>query len=114
MYKVSLEGDDTVVRIKRDLMNQETVTRLLDVINLCAVLEKSRFAEAREKILARMLGFPAGVALLRDPVLNKDGAFTEAEREQLGLRGPLPARGETMEEQVQRTLENLPKKPKHL
>ena len=114
MYKVSLEGDDTVVRIKRNLMNQETVTRLLDVINLCAVLEKSRFAEAREKILARMLGFPVGVALLRDPVLNKDGAFTEAEREQLGLRGLLPARVQTMEEQVQRTLENLRKKPNDL
>ena len=29
MYKVSLEGDDTVIRVKRDLMNQEKVTRLL-------------------------------------------------------------------------------------
>jgi malate dehydrogenase (oxaloacetate-decarboxylating)(NADP+) len=114
MYKISLEGDDTVIRIKRDLMNQETVARLLDLINLCAVLEKSRFAEAREKILARMVGLPTGVALLRDPVLNKDAAFTEEEREILGLRGLLPARLQTMEEQVERTLENFRKKPNDL
>jgi malate dehydrogenase (oxaloacetate-decarboxylating)(NADP+) len=111
MYTVSLENDDTVVRIRRELMDQATVAKLLDLINLAAVLEKSRFAEAREKIFARMLGFPTGVALLRDPVLNKDGAFTEAEREILGLRGLLPARVQTMDEQVVRTLENLRKKP---
>ena len=111
MYKVNLEGDDTVIRIRRELMDQETVKRLLDLINLAAVLEKSRFADAKEKILARMLGFPTGVDILRDPVLNKDAAFTEAEREILGLRGLLPARVQTMEEQVMRTLENFRKKP---
>ena len=42
MYKLSLEGDDTVIRIKRDLMNQETVNRLLDLIHLSAVLCTSR------------------------------------------------------------------------
>lgn len=111
MYKVSLEGDDTVVRIRRELMDQETVSRFLDLINLAAVLEKSRFADAKEKILARMLGFPTGVDMLRDPVLNKDAAFTEEEREILGLRGLLPARVQTMEEQVLRVLENFRKKP---
>ncbi|MFA5111072.1 MAG: NAD-dependent malic enzyme [Desulfobaccales bacterium] len=111
MYKVTLEDDDTVIRVKRDLMNQETVERLLDLINLSAVLEHSRFADAKEKILARMLGFPTGAALLRDPVLNKDAAFTEEEREILGLRGLLPARVQTMEEQVSRMLENFRKKP---
>jgi malate dehydrogenase (oxaloacetate-decarboxylating)(NADP+) len=111
MYKVTLEGDDTVIRIKRELMNQASVSRLLDLINLAAVLEKSRFADAKEKILARMLGFPTGAALLRDPVLNKDAAFTEEERAILGLRGLLPARVQTMEEQVQRTLENFRRKP---
>ena len=49
MYRVALEDDDTVIRIKRDLMNQETVARLLDLVNLSAVLEKSRFAEAQRK-----------------------------------------------------------------
>jgi malate dehydrogenase (oxaloacetate-decarboxylating)(NADP+) len=111
MYKVNLEGDDVVVRIRRELMDQETVSRLLDLVNLSAVLEKSRFAEAHEKILARMLGFPTGPALLRDPILNKDAAFTEEERQILGLRGLLPARVQPMEEQVVRTLENFRRKP---
>ena len=111
MYRVTLEDDETVIRIKRGLMNQETVAKLLDLINLAAVLEKSRFAEAKGNILARMLGFPAGVSLLRDPVVNKDGAFTEEERDTLGLRGLLPARVQTMEEQVMRILENLRRKP---
>jgi malate dehydrogenase (oxaloacetate-decarboxylating)(NADP+) len=114
MYKINLEGDETVIRIKRDLMNQETVNRLLDLIHLSAVLEKSRFAEAREQILARMVGLPTGVALLRDPALNKDAAFTEEEREILGLRGLLPARLQTMDEQVERTLENFRKKANDL
>ena len=57
-----------------------------------------------------MLGFPTGVALLRDPVFNKDAAFTEEEREILGMRGLLPARVQTMEEQVMRTLENFRRK----
>jgi len=111
MYTVSLEGDDTVVRIRRELLDQETVSRFLDLINLAAVLEKSRFADAKEKIITRMLGFPTGVDMLRDPVLNKDAAYTEEEREILGLRGLLPARVQTMEEQVMRSLENFRKKP---
>ncbi len=111
MYKVTIEGDDTVIRIKRELMGQESVSRLLDLVNLSAVLEKSKFADMKDKILARMLGYPTGVALLRDPVLNKDAAFTEEEREILGIRGLLPARVQTMEEQVLRTLENFRGKP---
>ncbi|HEY9074169.1 MAG TPA: oxaloacetate-decarboxylating malate dehydrogenase, partial [Desulfobaccales bacterium] len=114
MYKVSLEGDDTVIRIKRELLDQAAVARFLDLVNLAAVLEKSRFADAKEKILARMLGLPTGVDLLRDPVLNKDAAFTEAEREILGLRGLLPARVQTAEEQAMRTLENFRRKPNNI
>ena len=34
--------------------------------------------------------FPRGVALLRDPALNKGTAFTGPERDALGLRGLLP------------------------
>jgi malate dehydrogenase (oxaloacetate-decarboxylating)(NADP+) len=111
MYKITLENDDTVIRIKRDLMGQETVARLLDLVNLAAVLEKSRFADTQEKILTRMLGFPTGVALLRDPALNKGAAFTEEEREILGLRGLLPPVVQPMEVQILRVLENFRKKP---
>ncbi len=48
-----------------------------------------------------------GVELLHDPVLNKGTAFSEAERDELGLRGLLPPRVHSLEEQVSRVLENL-------
>ena len=50
----------------------------------------------------------AGVALLREPTLNKGTAFTEEERDALGLRGLLPPHVSTQEEQVSRVLEQLP------
>jgi len=111
MYRVGLEDDETVIRIKRELMDQETISRFLDLVNLAAVLEKSRFADAKDKILARMVGLSTGVTLLRDPALNKGTAFTEAEREILGLRGLLPPVTQPMEVQVLRVLENLRRKP---
>jgi len=48
-----------------------------------------------------------GFALLRDPGLNKGTAFTEAERDALGLRGLLPTQVITQEAQEERILENL-------
>ena len=45
-----------------------------------------------------------GAALLADPLLNKGTAFTDRERDALGLRGLLPPRVFTLEEQVQRSL----------
>ena len=59
-------------------------------------------------------GLPHGVALLRDPLLNKGTAFTEREREALGLRGLLPPRVFTQDEQVQRTLRTLRRQPTDL
>ncbi|MDE5445144.1 oxaloacetate-decarboxylating malate dehydrogenase [Bradyrhizobium sp. CSA207] len=47
------------------------------------------------------------MTLLRDPLLNKGTAFTEAERDTLGLRGLLPPCLLTMETQVERVLTNL-------
>jgi malate dehydrogenase (oxaloacetate-decarboxylating)(NADP+) len=47
------------------------------------------------------------MALLRDPNLNKGTAFTEQERDTLGLRGLLPPHVCTMEDQVARVLENF-------
>jgi malate dehydrogenase (oxaloacetate-decarboxylating)(NADP+) len=52
-----------------------------------------------------------GVDLLHDPVLNKGTSFTQAERAALGLRGLLPSRPATLEEQVCRALENVRRKP---
>ncbi len=51
--------------------------------------------------------FPRGTALLRDPTLNKGTAFTEHERDALGLRGLLPPHICTQEDQVARVLENF-------
>ena len=47
---------------------------------------------------------PRAAALLNEPLLNKGTAFTERERDALGLRGLLPPRVFTLEEQVQRSL----------
>jgi malate dehydrogenase (oxaloacetate-decarboxylating)(NADP+) len=51
--------------------------------------------------------FPTGSDLLHDPRWNKSTAFTEAERDHFGLRGLLPARVFTQEEQQHRVLENF-------
>ena len=51
-----------------------------------------------------------GMDILRSPELNKSTAFTEAERDALGLRGLLPAHVSTQDEQVARVLENFRRK----
>lgn len=56
----------------------------------------------------------SGYQLLHDPVLNKGVAFTEQERDALGLRGLLPPRVSSQDEQVSRALENLRAKPSDL
>ncbi|MBN8709131.1 MAG: NAD-dependent malic enzyme [Verrucomicrobia bacterium] len=50
---------------------------------------------------------PHGVELLRHPLLNKATAFSEEERDQLGLRGLLPPRVVNLELQVDRVLAQL-------
>jgi malate dehydrogenase (oxaloacetate-decarboxylating)(NADP+) len=55
-----------------------------------------------------------GTALLRDPLLNKGTAFTEQERQALGLRGLLPAHVHSLDEQMQRMLANLRQLPNDL
>ena len=69
---------------------------------------------ARTKPSSRPSDSPRGMALLRDPLLNKGTAFTEAERDALGLRGLLPAHVLALDEQVARTMTNLRDLPSDL
>ncbi len=57
---------------------------------------------------------PHGLALLRDPLLNKGTGFTEEEREALGLRGFLPAAVMSMQAQAERVMTNLRTLPSDL
>ncbi|MCB1733151.1 MAG: NAD-dependent malic enzyme, partial [Halieaceae bacterium] len=59
-------------------------------------------------------GLPRGVKLLHDPVRNKGTAFTDAERDLLGLRGLLPPRVCSATDQEQRVLEILRNKDNDL
>jgi malate dehydrogenase (oxaloacetate-decarboxylating)(NADP+) len=51
-----------------------------------------------------------GTALLANPILNKWTAFTEKERDALGLRGLLPPRVFSIEAQVKQVVENFNRK----
>jgi len=51
-----------------------------------------------------------GIDVLHDPASNKGTAFTEAERDALGLHGLLPPHVQTQHEQVERVLANLHRK----
>lgn len=55
-----------------------------------------------------------GVKLLHDPLRNKGTAFTEAERDSLGLHGLLPPRMLSLQAQASRIMENFEKKPSDL
>ncbi|MEN9974862.1 MAG: hypothetical protein RLZZ282_868 [Verrucomicrobiota bacterium] len=55
-----------------------------------------------------------GNALLANPLLNKGTAFTEEERDALGLRGLLPPRVFSLEEQVTRVYANFQKQAEPL
>lgn len=55
-----------------------------------------------------------GVALLHDPLLNKGTSFTDIERDLLGLRGLLPPKVTTLEQQCDRVLSNIRRQPTDL
>jgi malate dehydrogenase (oxaloacetate-decarboxylating)(NADP+) len=69
-----------------------------------------------DRMSARSLGSdaPRGMALLRDPLLNKGTAFSEQERDAFGLRGLLPAHVFSMKAQAERVLTNLRSLPNDL
>ena len=52
--------------------------------------------------------------ILRDGAVNRDTAFTAAERVKLGLKGRLPAAVETLDQQATRTYAQLQKQPTDL
>jgi malate dehydrogenase (oxaloacetate-decarboxylating)(NADP+) len=58
----------------------------------------------------QQVGSARGVDVLRDPAINKGTAFTDAERDALGLHGLLPPNVSTLEAQVGRVLENFRRK----
>ncbi|HEX5133221.1 MAG TPA: NAD-dependent malic enzyme [Candidatus Krumholzibacteria bacterium] len=62
----------------------------------------------------RVSDFPHGVELLHNPLLNKGTAFSDAEREALGLRGLLPPRPTSLQEQIARIMANYRVKPSDL
>jgi malate dehydrogenase (oxaloacetate-decarboxylating)(NADP+) len=57
---------------------------------------------------------PRGSALLANPLLNKGTAFTEEERDALGIRGLLPPRVFTLDEQLARAYANFLHQPEPL
>ena len=57
---------------------------------------------------------PRGLDLLHDPALNKGTAFTERERDALGLRGLLPDFVLSQEQQAERFVESLRRLPDDL
>ncbi len=69
---------------------------------------------ARADAISNVPELPRGSALLRDPLLNKGTAFTERERDALGLRGLLPAHLLSIDEQARRVLVNLRSLPSDL
>lgn len=112
MYKIIHEKNEMTIRFEKDLVDGEMLSRFLNHINMQSMLKKctGTDAAARTRIQKQLEGLPTGIALLRDPTLNKGSAFTLEEREMLGLTGLLPPRVHTIEEQMQRVLENLRKK----
>jgi len=112
MYKIAHDKDEMVIRFEKDLVDGETLSRFLSHINLQSMLKKTAATDATGRVRARnrLAGLPTGIALLRDPTLNKGSAFTQEEREAFGLSGLLPPRVHTIKEQAQRVLENLRKR----
>ena len=113
MYKISHENDEIVVRFEKDLVDEETFAKFLGHINYQSMLKKTKTTDVIKKLRDknRLTSFPMGLALIRDPELNKGTAFSEEERLALGISGLLPPRVHSIDEQVERVLWNLRKKP---
>ena len=69
---------------------------------------------SKQATASQSTGGETGIDLLHDPTLNKGTAFSEEERDALGLRGLLPPHVHTPEEQVMRVMENFCREPTDL
>ncbi len=70
-----------------------------------------------ENIGASMIAtdvMPRGFSILQDPTLNKGSAFTERERDALGLRGLLPPHVLSQDEQAKRSITYIRQLPNDL
>lgn len=116
MYRVSYEDNDMVIRIPKKLVDSEALAHFLGRVTVKSLMDESPFAETAEKIKFQQKfdELPKGIHILRNPDLNKGTAFTEKERDALGLRGLLPPKVHTIQEQMQRVLENIRRKPNDL
>lgn len=116
MYRISYEDEDMVIRIPRDLVDPENLAQFLGKVTVKSLTHESPFSETakRIKFQRKFDELPKGIHLLRNPELNKGTAFTEKERDALGLRGLLPPKVHTIQEQMKRVLENLRRKPNDL
>lgn len=73
------------------------------------------FMKTTRKSTRGLLKLPTrGVDWLHNPIFNKGTAFTEAERDALGLHGLLPPHVQTIEKQAERVMDNFHNKPNDL
>ncbi len=116
MYHIAFEDGDIVIRFDESLVDQQALSQFLGHVSFQGALRGSPFPDVAERARQqdRLARLPQGGALLRDPNLNKGTAFTEKERDILGIRGLLPPRVHSIEEQVRRVVGNLQRKPNDL
>jgi malate dehydrogenase (oxaloacetate-decarboxylating)(NADP+) len=84
------------------------------VANPPAVRDKRGTNTPEKNTGAAVVSGKRGIDLLHDPVLNKSTAYTEAERQALGLVGLVPDATESEDLQLSRVLQQLADKPTDL
>jgi len=99
-------GADKVLKLKSFVSCQLSVKGLYSRIGHVSI-SGDIISEETMKIRKKVKLEPSGVNLIHNPKLNKGTAHTESERSALGLRGLLPPRIATPEEQEQRVVENI-------
>ena len=75
--------------------------------NLIRRLRRFASIPQRTPAMSEHPTLPRGMDLVDDPLLNKDTAFSEAERDAFGLHGLLPPDVETIDQQVARAYEGF-------